>query len=330
MDASPFIHRSPNRLKIAPGRSARGSPSGKSHTARTSCSNWLVEHATSVSWNELCGRGASSFTSSVPSRSRNISTARMPSSEKSCAIAARDLFRLVQRRWRQRRGEHRPGENLMLVKVERRRKHARLAVRPPRDHHRQLRLEIERLFGDARASAERLPRRTGLVRARDACLAASVVAAVARLHEQRTELAPPTSASSSALSTTLIRADRNPCCGKPALLPRAVLNDAEDRRVRSNRRVALRRRERVHPDLLDLERHHVACAREIGRRVGVVELRRDHAVGHGARRTVAVGIEHVHMIAERARRHRGHAPELAAAENADGRAGNESTSFSPS
>ena len=35
--------------EIAPGRRARGSPSGRSHTARTSCSNWLVEQATSVS-----------------------------------------------------------------------------------------------------------------------------------------------------------------------------------------------------------------------------------------------------------------------------------------
>ena len=53
---------------------ARVSPSARPHTARTCCSNWLVTHASSVQWPLLCGRGASSLTStSLPTT--NISTA---------------------------------------------------------------------------------------------------------------------------------------------------------------------------------------------------------------------------------------------------------------
>jgi hypothetical protein len=70
-------------------------------------------------------------------------------------------------------------------------------------------------------------------------------------------------------------------------------------------------------DLLDLERDHRAPARQVGRRVAVVERRRDHARGERARGAVRVGVEHVHVVPHRPRGHRGHAPELAAAEEAD-------------
>ena len=42
-------------------------PSGRPHTARNCCSNWLVTQASKVKWPELCGRGASSLTISLPS-----------------------------------------------------------------------------------------------------------------------------------------------------------------------------------------------------------------------------------------------------------------------
>jgi len=43
----PSSQRSPNRLTIAAGRVGSAMPSGRSQTARTSCSNWLVGHANS-------------------------------------------------------------------------------------------------------------------------------------------------------------------------------------------------------------------------------------------------------------------------------------------
>ena len=45
--ARPSSHRSPSRLAIAPALTSAGEPSGSPHTARTSCSNWLVAHARS-------------------------------------------------------------------------------------------------------------------------------------------------------------------------------------------------------------------------------------------------------------------------------------------
>ena len=60
--------------------------------------------------------------------------------------------------------------------------------------------------------------------------------------------------------------------------------------------------------------------REVGGGVGVVERRGDDAIDDGARGAVGVGIEHLDVVAERARRHRRHAAELAAAEDADRRA----------
>ena len=72
------LHRSPSRLAIAAGRSRSGDPSGRPQTARTCCSNWLVTQASKVRWPELCGRGASSFTSSSLSALRKNSTQSTP------------------------------------------------------------------------------------------------------------------------------------------------------------------------------------------------------------------------------------------------------------
>src|SRR5437762_1530991 len=46
---SPSVHKSPNRFTIAAGLTIDVSPRGRSQTARTSCSNWLVGQASSVS-----------------------------------------------------------------------------------------------------------------------------------------------------------------------------------------------------------------------------------------------------------------------------------------
>jgi hypothetical protein len=72
-----------------------GAPSGRSRTARRCCSNWDVLAPSMVQWPLLCGRMASSFTSSPPAVS-NSSTASMPvtptpadrASPRRCAAAA--------------------------------------------------------------------------------------------------------------------------------------------------------------------------------------------------------------------------------------------------
>ena len=50
-----------------PAAAVRSSRAAGRRSARTCCSNWLVTQASNVRWPELCGRGASSLTSSSPS-----------------------------------------------------------------------------------------------------------------------------------------------------------------------------------------------------------------------------------------------------------------------
>ena len=54
------------------------SPKGNPVIARTCASYWLVVQASIVAWPELWGRGASSFTTSVPSFRTKNSTQRTP------------------------------------------------------------------------------------------------------------------------------------------------------------------------------------------------------------------------------------------------------------
>ena len=70
---SPARRRSTGRRADWPwprDAAAPSTPAGSPHTARSCCSNWLVTEASKVRWPELCGRGASSLTSSRPSRVR--------------------------------------------------------------------------------------------------------------------------------------------------------------------------------------------------------------------------------------------------------------------
>ena len=62
-----FSTSSPIRFFITASEWRSGEPSGRPQIARTSCSNWLVMQASIVQWPELCGRGASSLTSTSPS-----------------------------------------------------------------------------------------------------------------------------------------------------------------------------------------------------------------------------------------------------------------------
>ena len=154
----------------------------------------------------------------------------------------------------------------------------------------------------------------------DAHLAAAVVAAAVRFHEERTErLAARSRAASSDVDVAIV-AD-----GK-SIRRRASASDATDPAPwRESRGSGARARAPSRPSsasgpicsISSVTTSHWR-ARSRGR-VGVVERRGDDAVGHGARRAIRVGIEHVHVVAERARGHRGHAAELASAENADRR-----------
>ena len=65
-------------------------PSGSPHNARTSCSNWLVKHASIVQCPELCGRGAISLTSRCAGSVTNISTASKPTRSSFSATWTRD------------------------------------------------------------------------------------------------------------------------------------------------------------------------------------------------------------------------------------------------
>ena len=115
---------------------------------------------------------------------RNISTARIPSSAKRSAMPRARSRASRATRGIELAGEHAPREDLALVMIHRGRIDDDLARRASRDQHRELEREIERLLGDGGATAERRPRRVG-VDAVEAELAAAVVAALARLHEQR-------------------------------------------------------------------------------------------------------------------------------------------------
>jgi hypothetical protein len=66
------------RFSMREGISTSTGPSGRPQIARTSCSNWLVAQASIVQWPELCGRGAISLASTLPSLVTNISSATSP------------------------------------------------------------------------------------------------------------------------------------------------------------------------------------------------------------------------------------------------------------
>ena len=83
----PPSHTSPSKFAIAAGLSISVDPSGKLHTARNCCSNWLVTDASNVKCPELCGRGASSFTSNFPDFVRKNSTHNTPTTASESKIA---------------------------------------------------------------------------------------------------------------------------------------------------------------------------------------------------------------------------------------------------
>ena len=78
---------------MAVGPWAAPEPSGSPQIARMCCSNWLVRAPSIVQWPLLWTRGASSFTTSEPSRSRNSSAVTVPTTSSSIAIRSAELAR---------------------------------------------------------------------------------------------------------------------------------------------------------------------------------------------------------------------------------------------
>ena len=86
----------PSTLTIAVGPRALVAPRGSPQIARTCCSNWEVAAPSIVQWPLLWTRGASSLTTSVPSRSRNSSTVSVPT--RSIAAARLSAIAVASRR----------------------------------------------------------------------------------------------------------------------------------------------------------------------------------------------------------------------------------------
>ncbi|MNT58335.1 hypothetical protein D3C72_1957630 [compost metagenome] len=110
--------------------------------------------------------------------------------------------------------------------------------------------------------------------------------------------------------------------GKELLLADAVLRDRHAVAARRDKGAQLLepvQRQRRH--VLELGAHRLAQLGHLGQRGLVGVLGADMLVRHHARRAVLVGIEHAHAIAHRLRRMREHAAELAAAQHAEPRAG---------
>ena len=201
--------------------------------------------------------------------------------------------------------------------IHRGRIHDDLARRATRHHHRELELEVERLLGNGGPAAERRPciLRVAPVEAQ---LAPTIVAALARLDEERRPDAPRGRLERLRRVDVRVRSDREAAIGEPLLLAATMLHDAEQVGAGPHRHQLERRFERGRRDLLDLDRDDVGLTRQLARAIDVVEPRDDDAIDDGTRRAVGIGIEHLHAIAERARGERRHAAQLAATEDADG------------
>ena len=122
---SPSAHRSPSRFAIAAGRSSSVDPSGRPHTARSCCSNWLVTAASKVRCPELCGRGASSLIRRRPSRVEEQLDAQQPDDVERLEHRSRDRVGLGRHARRHVGRRRRHVKDVMPMAVLDRRRSAR-------------------------------------------------------------------------------------------------------------------------------------------------------------------------------------------------------------
>jgi hypothetical protein len=105
------------------------------------------------------------------------------------------------------------------------------------------------------------------------------------------------------------------------LLPQTLLCDVQDAARRTDFTKTRAPFDSLRGDVLELERQHIHAARKVEHRCFIVITRGHFAIRELAGRRVFIRRESVHAITHAARGDGKHAPELAAAHHADGRAG---------
>ena len=184
------------------------------------------------------------------------------------------------------------------------------------DHDGKLASEFNPLFDDDGAVGGQCAGGIEIVLGSDAGLTAAVVAATRRLGDAATEFAV-------GIGDFRWRArDAEWGAGKavraqPFLLPSAILNDVDRCGARAHGCMQRGGGDAGRRDLLDVERDHIAGARECRRRLRVVVARGDHVRGDGRGGTIRIRIEHMHVVAHRSRCERRHPCQLPATEKSN-------------
>src|SRR5690606_16437661 len=185
---------------------------------------------------------------------------------------------------------------------------------------RHLALERDEALDDDLDSSHATP---GFARGRrvgDLRLTLAVVAEACRLHDGRYARPGERGVELILSGHAHERRDRESLLREKALLAGTLLRDVQHRAVRPHGHDLHNRLRRRGRDVLELEGHDVDAARERADGIQVVVRGGDFDVGDLTGGCVRVGGEDMNAIAEPARGHREHAPELPAAEDAERRA----------
>ncbi len=121
-------------------------PSGKPHTARNCCSNWLVTQASTVRCPELCGRGANSLIKQLSVAGYEKLDAQHAHYPEPFQHAAGYLYRLVCNIGQYSRRRDGNIQNMPAVLVLDGAIVDELAVLAARRHYRNFALEIDECF----------------------------------------------------------------------------------------------------------------------------------------------------------------------------------------
>ena len=133
-----------------------GEPSGRSITARRWFSNWLVTAPSWVQWPVLCGRIASSLTSTRPSVVSKSSTARIAGDVERAGHGERELLGAGGQVGVEvgRRGDHLGADAVALGRLDDRVRR-RLTARRPGHQGGELAAEVDQLLGEDAYAARR-------------------------------------------------------------------------------------------------------------------------------------------------------------------------------
>src|SRR6185437_11952731 len=193
-------------------------------------------------------------------------------------------------------------------------------VHAARDDDRDLRGEIDQALEDAEPGAHLAPRRAEIAVGADHHLALAVIAQPYRLeHRFRADLAHRLGQRLLARHFTIARGgdvDR----AQEVLLLEAVLRDAQRIGPGAHRLQRGEHFDALGRHVLELEGNNVDRGGELAQGGAVAVIGGGGARGHALGRALRLGREDVAAIAQRRRGKRGHAAELAAAQDADGAA----------